>query len=190
MKILRKILENKKNYYSLLAALLLGVFLIFLNEILTPDKSLSISQNSDAYSNNNSSDINNYSSLSYENSLEQKLEKTLSLVYGVGKVKVMITLESTAELVTKDDIKSENSVTSEEATTGDKREILTEKQEFSTVKINEDAPLILKEISPKVSGVIIVAQGGGNIEVKNSLINATKALLNIDIHKIEVLKMK
>ena len=119
MKILRKILENKKNYYSLLAALLLGVFLIFLNEILTPDKSLSISQNSDAYSNNNSSDINNYSSLSYENSLEQKLEKTLSLVYGVGKVKVMITLESTAELVTKDDIKSENSVTSEEATKGD-----------------------------------------------------------------------
>lgn len=192
MNILRKFFQNKKNYYSLVLALLIGFFLIFINETLFDNKSLVISQNSDAYSISNSNTINNntQSELSYESMLEEKLEETLSLVEGVGKVKVMITLENSKEIVTKDDTYIESSITTEESTSGDKREILSEKQETSTVKINEDEPLILKEISPKVSGVIIVAQGGGNIEVKNNLINATKALLNLEIHKIEVLKMK
>ena len=51
-------------------------------------------------------------------------------------------------------------------------------------------PVILKEYMPKVEGVIIVAQGGNIESVKKQLISGTVALLGIDSHKIEVLKMK
>ena len=51
-------------------------------------------------------------------------------------------------------------------------------------------PVVLKEYMPKVEGVIIVAQGGNIENVKKQLIAGTVALLGIDEHKIEVLKMK
>ena len=45
-------------------------------------------------------------------------------------------------------------------------------------------------MEPEIEGVIIVAEGGGDIIVKNSLISAANAALGVPTHKIEVLKMK
>mgnify|MGYP000724289646 CR=1 FL=1 len=48
-------------------------------------------------------------------------------------------------------------------------------------------PVVLKEIYPKVKGVIVVAQGGDNVEIKNQIISAVMSLLDLDANKIEVL---
>lgn len=183
MDFFRKIFKDKKNFYNLLIILFTGVLLLFFSNNFGNSKQ------------NESKDTkeipeNLIFDNSYEATLERRLKKTLSLIEGVGQIDVLITLENSKEIVTKDDSFREKATTTEEATNGDKREIINGKEEKTTVKINGDNPLILKEISPKISGVLIVAQGGGNIEVKNNLINATKALLGVDIHKIEVLKMK
>ena len=52
------------------------------------------------------------------------------------------------------------------------------------------SPLVLSEASPKVEGVVIVAEGGGNPAVCASLNRAAQALLDVPAHKIAVLKMK
>ena len=43
---------------------------------------------------------------------------------------------------------------------------------------------------PEITGAIIVAEGGDNAFIKSELIRATQIILNIDAHKIRVLKMK
>ena len=58
------------------------------------------------------------------------------------------------------------------------------------IAFSNNNPEILKEIYPKVKGVIIVAQGGDNVEIKNQLISAVMSLMDLDANKIEVLTMK
>ncbi len=110
--------------------------------------------------------------------LENRLSSILSTVKGAGKVNVMITYETGSEKIIAYNRSSEkdSSVFSE--------------RESSEAVINGDSPVILKEVYPKIEGVLIVAQGGGNEEVKNNLIRASQALLAIDVNKIEVLVMK
>ncbi|MFI3231424.1 MAG: hypothetical protein R3Y29_07755 [bacterium] len=199
----RNIFNNKNNYYNLILIIFIAVILFFFSTRNSDDNNLNINNSDDAF-NSDKNDYDNYKGFddnknniysssydaSYEQSLEARLKLTLSKVEGVGDVEVMISTENGKEIVTKSDITKENSITSENALTGDARNIQSGKYQDSTVKINGDEPLILKEISPKIEGVLIVAQGGDNIEIKNSLINATNALLGVEIHKIQVLKMR
>lgn len=125
----------------------------------------------------------------FEIELENRLEQCLSSVYGVGKIKVMITVENGNEIVVEKDLSSEVSDNIESDNNGIKKQNNNSKTDYKTVII-DGKPLILKEVKPKIKGVIIVAEGGDNLEVKNSIINAVQAVLNIEIHKIQVLKMK
>ena len=185
MSIFRNIFKDKKNYYNILFVIFLGIMLLIISGIFDSNKKEDKSIDYKEQSLN--TDITEDS---YEKQLEKRLEEILSKVQGVGNVDVMIVLESGKEIVTKDDNIKENGTTNEEALNGDKRQITTDKSQSSTVKISGDEPLVLKELSPKISGVLIVAQGGGNVEIKNTLIEATNALLGVEMHKIEVLEMK
>ena len=66
----------------------------------------------------------------------------------------------------------------------------TLKKKKKKVLLESNKPLVLKEIQPKVQGVLVIARGGGSVEIKQSIIKAVQALLNVETHKIEVLKMK
>lgn len=184
MEILRNIFKDKKNLYNILIAIFLGILLI----VISGDFMIGGQVQEQAQTNLTPIELS--STETYEEQLENRLKTVLSQVYGVGKVEVMITTESSREIVTKSDVNSNISITQETSVNGDDRSVQSENYEDTTVKINGDEPLILKELSPQVLGVLIVAEGGTNIEVKNNLINATNALLNVGSHKIEVLPMK
>ena len=53
-----------------------------------------------------------------------------------------------------------------------------------------DTGILLKTNAPKVKGVIIVCDGGGNPSVVNQITNAVSAALGIGANRISVLKMK
>lgn len=183
MNIFRKIFEDKKNYYNIITAIFIGIMLLFLTSSFTTS-----AQQKEKTQDFAKQEIKTDSS--YEANLEQRLGGILSQVSGVGEVDVMITLENGRELVTKEDNIGENSITNEKALNGDERKIQSSKEQSTTVKINGDEPLVVKELSPKINGVLIVAKGGGNVDIKNTLIKATNALLGVEVHKIEVLEMK
>lgn len=115
----------------------------------------------------------------YENT-EQKLAEILSNVKGVGEVRVMIEYSEGKESVVAENRKSENSSQVDNNQNKSETEIV----------FSNNNPVILKEIYPKVKGVIIVAQGGDNVEIKNQLISAVMSLMDLDANKIEVLTMK
>ncbi len=112
---------------------------------------------------------------------EKRLEELLSLTEGAGKVKLMITYKNKGSLVLAENVSKEES--KEDSASG-------YRQENNIVLNGEDQPLVLSEGSPEIEGVLIVAEGAENVEVKNALIRATEALLGVEPHKIEVLKMK
>ena len=116
--------------------------------------------------------------------LEKRLEAALSKVDGAGKVEVVINYASSTELVpaTSEDIQSSSSSEDDRFT-----ENRVEKKGIATASGGE--AVIIREDQPEVRGVIVVAQGAGDIGVRMDLLHAVTTLLGVDADKVEILKM-
>lgn len=128
----------------------------------------------------------------YRASLESTLEELLSTMDGAGKVKVMITLRSSGEsIVEKDTVSSRNSSTEVDSSGGSRNtaEVSDTEETVYTGDTNNDTPFIRQVIYPKIEGVVVCAQGGGNASVNKNITEAIQALFGIDVHKIKVIKM-
>ena len=156
---LEKIKNNKKTQYVILGLLVIIALFVF---IFGYNKPQALATDSGDYV------------VNYVENLEKRLSNVLSKVKGAGKVSVVITVESGMETVlamkttTKED--SSGKIESE-----------------TTPIIVNGKTVILKELYPKIVGVLIVSEGVKNISVMNKLQQATISLLNIDINQIEIL---
>lgn len=115
--------------------------------------------------------------------VKDELEAILSRIRGVGSVKVMITYESTGEKYYAADITNENS-----SSGADGQSTRTQAQSKQSRKLitPSNSPIITKEDFPKVMGVIVVCEGGADVQVKSDVINAVKSVLDVADHKISV----
>jgi len=123
-------------------------------------------------------------------SIENKMEEILTQIKGVGKVSVMVTYESGSEIVPAYDKHQSKNDTQEEDDNGGKR-IITQSESEDKVAYEEQQagvrkPIILKELKPKVKGVVVVADGAGEPVIKENLVKAVQALVDIAPHKIQV----
>lgn len=124
---------------------------------------------------------------SYISQMERQLETVLENVRGVGKVKVMITISESAEKIIEKD--EETSVQSSQGTTSGNSSSTDRKENAVYAgRTGEETPYVRKEISPKVEGVLVVAEGGDNAVVVENISEALQALFGIDPHKIKVMK--
>lgn len=123
--------------------------------------------------------------------LESRLQEALSQMSGVGDVAVMITLKSSAEKVVEKDLSVTNEAVSESDSQGGARTAQNAGHEETTV-YNDGGqtgePYVSKELSPKIEGVVVIAQGGADPVVKQNITEAVQALFGIDTHKIRVMK--
>ncbi len=130
---------------------------------------------------------------SYEEQMEKRLEKVLKEVEGAGEVKVLVTLATSKELVIEKNLNETKNFIVEQDGEGGVRESNDLKKDSEVVLITNDKknePLVLKEISPKIEGVLIIADGGDDIYIKDAFIKSVEALLGVEPHKIHVLKKK
>ncbi|MBS5282845.1 MAG: stage III sporulation protein AG [Clostridiales bacterium] len=129
---------------------------------------------------------------SYEAQLEARIREILKSVEGVGRVEVMVVLKSSGERVMRIDRSDSQSSTSETDSAGGSRQVVSTQSEESTVLTSGSAggtvPVVEKELSPELSGIIISADGGGSPEVKAEISEAMEALFGLPAHKIKVLK--
>lgn len=127
-----------------------------------------------------SSEIGYTTSLDYINQIEDKLITIIGGIKGAGKVNVMISIDSSPELLVAENIEEKTVTTSSGTTT-------TKVTEPIIVKNNgEDSPLILKETLPSINGVIVVSSGANDTKVRLDIINAVSMALGINLNKIEV----
>lgn len=129
-----------------------------------------------------------------EEYLETKLEEMLSAMQGAGKVQVMLTLADYGEKVLEKDIPLERSNTTESDSTGGNRNIsqmnTQETTVYTTNSQGDKIPYVIKEKSPVVEGVTVVAEGGGDALVQKNMTDVIQALFGIEAHKIIVVKME
>lgn len=101
---------------------------------------------------------------------EQRLRAILSSVAGAGSVDVMISLEGSTEYIYLQ--KTESKTDSGESNSG---------YDYKTepVIVNNSSPVIAKIVNPRITGVLIVADGAGSAVLDEKLINAAAAALGI-----------
>lgn len=124
--------------------------------------------------------------------LEKRLTDSLSQMSNVGKVKVMITLKVSEELVVEKDSSISRSVTDENDAQGGSRSINEMTSGENTVYSTEGAysePYVVKIYAPKIEGVLVVAEGAGSGTVKRTIVEIVQALFGVEAHKVMVVKM-
>lgn len=128
----------------------------------------------------------------YEEAVERKLEEVLREVEGVGNVKVMVTFQSSSEKIIEKDQATNSQTVTESDKQGGKRETKEAQDNEATVYNStsggEQTPYVTKEVNPKVEGVVVIAEGGGNAVVIKNITEAIQALFDVDTHKIKVMK--
>ncbi len=205
MKDIKQLLDKGKEMFirkdRLLIGLLSGILLLVIIWPVPEEKSPKESEESflwDTKSNNIEYIERNetgYTSASDPAAgLERRLEELLSSMEGVGEVRAMITLASSAEKIIEKDSPISRSNTQEEDSAGGVRNLQELDSDESTVYMTgengERIPYVVMERSPGIEGVSVVAQGGGNALVQKNIIEVIQALFGIDVHKIKVVKMK
>lgn len=123
---------------------------------------------------------------------EEKLRGLLETMEGVGKVEVMITYASSEELVVEKDAPVVRSNTVEKDSSGGSRTV-TQYEAGDTTVYNNDSgegkPYVIKTLSPRVEGVLVVAQGAGDPLVSHNIAGAVQALFGVEAHRVKVLGM-
>lgn len=116
-----------------------------------------------------------------EAALEERLEAVFSQVEGAGRVEVMVYFQTDGELVVAEEESSQTRGSDTEKTT---QKVILEKDGGG------QTPLVVQQKAPQVEGVLIVAQGGQNVQVQQALISGAQALLGVPAHKIAVFPME
>ncbi len=129
---------------------------------------------------------------SYAESLERRLQNKLSKIEGAGRGEVMITLENYGESVVEKDNADSTSRRVQEGAEG--RNTTEETREVHMETVYQDAdrgkePFVGSEKTPKIAGVLVVAQGADKTAVKQNISDAVMALFQIDVNRIKVVKM-
>ena len=113
-----------------------------------------------------------------ETEIEKRLENVLEKVDGAGKVSVFVSLEDYGATDYAKDLKEKS------------KDLQTESEETTVMQGSGSAasPVVARTSSPKVKGVIVVAQGAKNEYVKSNLASAVESALAIMPHRIEILE--
>ncbi len=128
----------------------------------------------------------------YGKRLERRLEEVLKDMEGVGKVKVMITLQDEGERVLEKDWNQSSQDISEED--GSVKRSTKERQSQETTVFSQSGtssgePFVKREVTPRIEGVLVVAEGGGDSKTVKNISDAVLALFPVEVHKIKVVKM-
>lgn len=105
---------------------------------------------------------------------QKSLEEILSAIDGVGETRVMITAGGSEEY-----IYAENE--------SDRKE---EKDHVILKKGSSEEALVRTVNAPKITGVVVVCEGGGSDRVKEEVVGAVTAALGIPAGSVHVAKMR
>lgn len=190
---LKDMLENgnsKKIIYNLLAVVIICIIILISLSIFYPNKD-SEEMNSSVIKDASEASIDtNIPESAYSDSMESRLEKILSQIDGIGEVEVMITYETSTEVVPASNSTKSEQTTQESDKQGGTRTIKQENTSENIVTVSDkdykNSPIVIKEIKPIIRGVIVVAEGADNPEVKTNLIEAVTTIFQIKSHKVKI----
>ncbi len=128
-----------------------------------------------------------------ERTLEIRLKEILEKIVGVGSVDVLVTVESTEEVVVERNKQETQSTTDENDKNGGTRHMTSVSRDGQVVLYEvsgEQKPIVVKTISPRIRGILIVAKGSENVTVRRLIVNAVEKGLSVPVNRISVVPSK
>ena len=153
----RKKKTQLKNYL-IIAAAIIGAILLVLPHLISKEDSKEEQKETEV--------------IYYSDKIEEKIEKLISGADGVGKSQVVVTLDTAGEYVF-----AQNETKSEKASAAEYVIVNTK---------NGEEPVTIGELYPKIRGVAVVCEGGGDVGVKKRVTELIAAALGIPTNKIAV----
>ncbi len=194
MSLFKKIREkldkgNSKEMINNLAVVAIVCVIILISlSVFFPKSDLNAGDNNS--STEGVSSENNIPSSAYSDSMEDRLKKILSKIEGVGEVEAMITYETSTEVVPASNVTKSQQTTREQDREGGTRVVEQENTSENIVTVSgqsyDNAPIVIKEIKPVIRGVIVVAEGAGDPQVKSRLIDAVTTIFQVKSHRVKV----
>jgi stage III sporulation protein AG len=185
----KKVLSSKE---TLIIAILAGIILIIAStSMFTGNKADTKAPSQIADNNNNNAEIGSAAPTDKSINIKE-IEGIISKIVGAGKVSVMITYENGIEKVPGTDTNTSETNTVEKDAQGGNRAVTDTKQDSKVVYEGGDAAtknvFVTKEIQPTLKGILIVASGASDVEVKANISKSAQILFNLPMYKIQVVE--
>ena len=206
---LKKMLSNEPpekktgKYQYLLIVLLFGAAIMLIsNFLLKGDVS---STDLPVFNNNSESTTNDVAAfgqkkskqndmiVDYEEKYENQLKDALEGILGVGDVTIVVNVDSTEMKVLEKNRTTQSQSTDETDREGGKRKVEDSSQEEQVVTIRngeKEVPIVVETKKPEIRGVLVVAKGADNIQVKGWIIEAVTRVLGVPSHRVAVMPKK
>ena len=123
---------------------------------------------------------------SSKTALEEKLKNILSQIEGAGELDVMITYESSEEIQPAFNTNTTMEETKELDKQGGERTVTTSSENKTMITSSANDPIVIKTNQPKINGVIVVATGAKDLNVKETLYSAVQTALQVQGHQVEI----
>ena len=117
----------------------------------------------------------------YYPNYEEKLEKILSEIKGVGKVRVMITYCGGNESEIAYNANTEISRRGE----GENTEVTEEHTDKQAI-MSSGKPFVKRTVYPEIKGAVVAAEGAADAEIKQEILDAVTASLGLAPHKVYI----
>lgn len=196
--------HKKGKYIYLIVVLTLGTMIMLISNVFIKNES---SQNAlPTFKNNASSQTEenvetfgqkNSSGNSvisdYERVYEVQLKEALDSIVGVSDVSVVVNVDATEKQVLEKNRKSQKQLTDETDREGGKRKVEDQSIDEQLVIIQngeKEVPIVVETKKPAIRGVLVVAKGADNIQVKKWIVEAVTRSLDVPSHRVSVLPKK
>jgi stage III sporulation protein AG len=126
----------------------------------------------------------------YEETYEKQLKKALEEMLGVNDVMVVVNIDSTDKKVLEKNKVTKSQTTEEKDNEGGERkvqDIQTDEQLVIVREGEKEVPIVLETKKPAIRGVLVVAKGAENIQVKKWIVEAVTKALGVPSHRVAVM---
>ncbi|KHF39545.1 stage III sporulation protein AG [Halalkalibacter okhensis] len=129
----------------------------------------------------------------YEMRYENQLKEVLEQIVGVSDVNVMVNLANTERNVYERNTNEKQQNTDETDREGGTRkveDISRDEQLVITRNGDKEEPILVEQEKPTVRGVLVVAKGVENAQVKSWVVEAVSRSLDVPSHRVSVMPKK
>jgi stage III sporulation protein AG len=129
----------------------------------------------------------------YEEKYESQLKKALQQMLGVNDVTVVVNIDSTDKKVLEKNRVSKSQITEETDREGGERKVQEASTDEQLVIIRDgekEVPIVVETKKPEIRGVLVVAKGADNIQVKKLIVEAVTRALDVPSHRVAVMPKK
>ena len=129
----------------------------------------------------------------YERDYENQLKEILETIIGVENVSIVVNVDATSLKVFEKNQKTQETSTDETDKQGGKRTVTETSSDEEIVMIKhgeEETPVVVQTKKPEIRGVLVVAQGVDNVQIKQTIIEAVTRVLDVPSHRVAVAPKK